>query len=260
MSYVAVIWAMVSSALQKHFAGHVSKSTLLIWLLPLSAASFFGTLSAAALFYPAGYNWRVHAISQLTSLSDNPQICWLPSLGIMLAMLLLLPFAGYVAQRLHGITPRLARSVGLAFPFGFVGFVGAMAAQLAQPVIGLEWLHEFLARVSAGCLIVGVFCCCGSAIKDWLSRSGDQGSLPGSLVIFWVSLSLLPAVCLASIGALVLLGQQAGLVWVEDLRYSFRPTVLWHLAFWEWAGTVMAYIFLIGSVLLLPASCREKIK
>jgi hypothetical protein len=86
----------------------------------------------------------------------------------------------------------------------------AVATQLAQPVIGLRWLHEFLARASAGCFIVGVLCCCGCALKDRLRSFEGQGSLPAALALYWAALTLVPIGCLASLGALMLLGQQAG--------------------------------------------------
>jgi hypothetical protein len=244
-------------SIKNNFAGHVSKTALLTRLLPLSVVSFFGTLIAAAFFLPTAYDWRVRVMSSLTSPRDNPQGCWLALFGIMAAMLLALPFGGYVAQHLHAITPRLARSAGLAFACGFGLMLLALVAQFAQPVIGLRWLHEFLARAAAGSFIVGTFGCCGCALKDRLRCFGGQASLPGALAFYWLLLTLLPAACLAGFGTLVLLGQHAGLTWAEDFRQSFRHTVFWQLAFWEWLGAVLAFAFLTGSALLLPASCGE---
>jgi hypothetical protein len=45
-----------------------------------------------------------------------------------------------------------------------------------------------------------------------------------------VSLTLLLVGCLASLGALMLLGHHAGHVWAEEFRQSFRHTMLWRLA------------------------------
>ena len=250
--------AGVARSIQKHFAGHVSRTALLTRLLPLSFASLFGGLVAAACFFPTGYDWRVSVISTLTSPRDNAQGCWLPSLGIMAAMLLILPFAGYVGQRLRALAPRLARSAASGFALSFVLMSIAMAVQLAQPVIGLRWLHELLARAAAGSFIAGMLCCGAGALKGRVRSSSGQGSLPGPLVFSWLSLTLLPIGCLAGIGALMLLGHQAGQAWAEDFRQSFRHTMLWQLAFWEWIGAGVAYAFLFVSVLLLPASCGER--
>jgi len=175
------------------------------------------------------------------------------------AMLLVFPFAGYVAQRLRASAPRLAGPIGLAFAFSFGLMLLAVPAQLAQPVIGLRWLHEFLARASAGSFIVGMLCC-GCALKDRVRRFDGQGSLPAAITYFWVSLTLLPIGCLVGLGALMLLGHQAGQEWAENFRQSFRHTMLWHLAFWEWIGALVAFAFLTGSVLLLPASSGKSRK
>ena len=77
-------------------------------------------------------------------------------------------------------------------------------------------------------------------------------------MLSWLSLTLVPVACLAGIGVLVLLGQQAGLAWAEDFRQSFRHTLLWRLAFWEWIGFGSGFVFMALSVLLLPASCGER--
>ena len=245
---------LVARLIQKSYAGHVSRVVLLTTLLPLSFILLFGTLIAAALFFPSGYDWRVCVVSTLTSPLDNPKGCWLPSLGIMAAMLLASPFAGYIAQHLRAITPRLGRMAGQAFALSFALMILAMAVQLAQPVIGPRRLHEFAARTSAGFFILGMFCCCGCALKDQLRSLGGQKTLPVALAFYWASLTLLPIVCLAGVGTLMLLGHQAGQTWAEDLRQSFRHTPLWQLAFWEWLGALVAFAFLTGSVLLSPAS------
>src|SRR6266536_1919320 len=118
-------------SIQKLLTGHVSKAALLTKLLPLSFASFFGTLITAAFFFPGQYDWRQRVISHLISPRHNPHGYWLPSIGIAAAMLLAWPFADYVEQRLRAITPRIARSAGVAFALGFVLMLLAIVAQLA---------------------------------------------------------------------------------------------------------------------------------
>jgi hypothetical protein len=63
---------------------------------------------------------------------------------------------------------------------------------------------------------------------------------------------LLPAIGLLILGSLVLLGHKADVVWAENLRQSFRDTMFWHLAFWEWVGAVSVTAFMIASAIWLP--------
>jgi hypothetical protein len=233
-------------------AGHVSKSALLTRWLPLSFATFFIALSAAASFFPDGYDWRTHVISKLTSPKTNPEAYWIASVGIMATMLLALPFAGYMAERLRSITPRIARVAGIAFGFGFLIMAISMIAQLAEPIIGMHKLHRYLAQTAAGCFIVGMICCSAAAIRDRFRMFGGRAALPLGIASFWASLTLAPIVVLATIPLLLLLGGQA-----EEFRQSFRHTPFWHLAFWEWVGAVIACAFLTGSVAMLPVSRNQ---
>lgn len=244
----------VVGGIKNFFAGNVSRTLLLKIFLPLSTAAHFGALAVAAMFFPTHFDWRVRVISALTDPEDNPRSYLLASVSVMVAMLLLVPFAGYLRQRLEGIEPRLARASSVAFTLAFGLTFISMVVQLAQSVIGPKWLHAFLAGVAAGCFVVGMFCATACALQERRRHSGENRSLSNALVNSWISLTWVPVVCLAGVGLLVLLGRKAGLVWVEDFRQSFRHTPLWRLAFWEWIGMAMAYGFLVLSALLLPAS------
>ena len=248
--------ARVARSMKKHFSGNVSRTVLLTRLLPLSVVLFFGTAVAATLLFPNGQSWGVRVISSLTSPENNPQGYWLPSLGIVAAMLLALPFAGYAGQRLHSFAPRLACWARRGFAAGFLLMVLSMAVQPAERFLGLRWLHATLAGISVGIFVGAMLCCCACALRGRFQCFGKQTLLPGPLSFCWVSITLLPFVFIAGLGILMLLGHQLGLVWAEDFRQSFRHTVLWQLAFWEWIGAVMAFGFLAGSVLLLPDLCR----
>jgi len=90
------------------FTGHVSRTALLTALL-VGFASFFSSLIIGILLYPGPFDWRKRVLSRAISPDHNPEAYWIPALGIAAAALLFLPFAGYVARRLHGITPQVAR-------------------------------------------------------------------------------------------------------------------------------------------------------
>ena len=243
-------------SLQKYFSGRVSRTTLLV-LMTLGFASFYCTVIAAAIRFPDGYDWRVRVISNLTSARYNPQYYWLPSLGIGVTALLLFPFAGYVKRRLRAIDLNAAHSAGVAFAGSFGLLLLSFLAQLAQPVIGLGWLHEFLARAAAAIFGAGMFCCSACAVKDRFKLFGGRRLLGNALTFSWASLTLLPVVCLVVVGTLVLLGHKANVLWVENIRQSFRTTMFWNLAFWEWAGALGVSTFLTVSSLWLPEPAAE---
>jgi len=237
----------------RFFAGHVSKKALLTMLLPLSIASFFGTIIVAALLFPVPYDWSVRAISNLASPRDNPGAFWLPCLGLVASAVLALPFAGYLEQRLRGITPRLARTAGVAFALACVLllFTGIFPQQVL-PMFGWTRMHEFLARSSAAAFFIGMLCCCICGFRDRFRVFGGQRFLSSALSYHWAWITLLPVGCLAMIGALQFLGHQADQAWAEQIRQSFRHTIMWHLAFWEWVGSVLIFMFMMVTVLLLP--------
>ena len=244
--------------IQKVFTGYVSKTVLLTMLLPLSIASFFGTVIVAAFFFPVPYDWSVRAISNLISPHDNPGAYWLPRLGLAVSAVLALPFAGYVEQRLRGITPRLARATGMAFALAFVLLLlaGIVVPQQVLPVFGWHRMHEFLARSSAVAFSIGMLCCCACAFKDRYRVFGGQRSLGTALSYYWGWVTLLPVGCAAILGALHFLGHQADQAWAEQARESFRNTIMWHLAFWEWIGSVVFFMFMVVTVLLLPEGIK----
>jgi hypothetical protein len=232
--------------------GNVSKRLLLGKLLPVTVILFFGALWAAASSFPGGYDWRVHTISKLTSAETNPQGFRLAALGVMAAMFVALPFAGYVAQHLRAIAPRTARFAGVVFALGFAATLASMLAELGVATINAK-THNFLAHTSAALFIGGMMCCSFCALKDLRQFFPRKRSLPFGLTCYWTSLTILPILTLLCVAALVLLGKYAGQLWVEEYRQSFRGSMVWHLAFWEWIGAIGAFAFMLGTVWLLPS-------
>jgi hypothetical protein len=242
---------------QRVFAGHVSKTVLLTIFLPFSIASFFGTVIVAAFFFPVPYDWSVRAMSNLASPRDNPSAYWLPCLGLATSAVLALPFAGYLERRLRGITPRLARTAGVAFALACVLLLlTGLVPQQVLPVFGWHRMHEFLARGSAAAFFTGMICCCVCALGDRFRVFGGQRSLGTALSYYWGWATLLPLGCVAVIGVLHFLGHVADQAWAEQARQSFRHTILWHLAFWEWIGSVLFFMFMVVTVLLLPEGTK----
>ena len=210
--------------IQRFFAGHVSKKVLLTMLLPLSIASFFITVIIAAYFFPLPYNWVRRPISNLSSPLYNPRDYWIPCLGVAVSAVLALPFAGYVAQRLRGITPRLARATGVAFALAFVLLLLADIAvtQQVRPLFGWDGMHEFLSRGAAAAFSIGMFCCCVCAFRDRFRVFGGQRSLGTALSYYWRWATLLPVGCAAIVGVLAFLDDQEGQAWAAHARGDFQ--------------------------------------
>ena len=96
-------------------------------------------------------------ISNLLSPRDNPDHHWLPACGIILAAVLMLPFAGYLHRSLESASPRAAHVSFGAFIAGIVALICAclVVPQHVHDVLGVRRLHEFIARSAAGFLAIG---------------------------------------------------------------------------------------------------------
>src|SRR5579862_3648145 len=185
--------------------GHFSRTALLAWVLPAIFTSFFGTLACAACHFPKHYDWTHRAISNLLSPRDNPPGFRFASLGVAVAGLLMGPAANYIYQRTSSAAPRLARSGALAFGAGSVLLIlaGLVVPQHVHKVLGMDRLHEILARSSAVGLAVGMLCHWRCATLDYrrVSQLRKFASLP--LLAAWTFTTFLPLVGLAVAGCIV---------------------------------------------------------
>ena len=238
--------------------GRVRQRTLRV-LIPVIFVAYFGTLTFAVWNVPGPFDWRYKSISKLLYLRTDPQLPalhLLVSMGIAVAGLLMIPFAGYVGRRFRDISPTLAR-VG-AGSFGGSSLILILAATVvAQPDGGDPhvWsLHEPLARVCGLGLGVGMLAFYFCAAKSWLS-SGDDCTSDNRLFIVW-SMIIPVAAFIAALRGLVALR----LRWPEPIFRVVQNRALWHLGFWEWVGSAAVFVFLLSSALLLPQTVREPVK
>jgi hypothetical protein len=84
---------------------------LFAWAIPLLFVSYFGTLACAAALSPTTYDWR----SNLISPRNNPEFHWLPSFGITIAGLLIIPITGCIYRRLRVASPVITTIGAAAF-------------------------------------------------------------------------------------------------------------------------------------------------
>ncbi len=234
--------------LYKLLQGDVSRRTMLFVVLPLFFLAYFGAIALAVWLYPGSYDWRYVTISKLLYPRNNPQFHQVAGIGIALAGLLMMPFAGYIRRRLQQATPRTAQAGALLFWIGCVLLtLGSLIhSHPAQGVSPVPKLHEILMRLAVIGIGVGmvVFNVCG--IKAFFPEKVLQRR---SLLISWNCLTLpLPVFTAVWLGARIYLHQTGQLH-----HHLANASPLWQLGFWEWIGSAVVFLFLTCAVLFLPA-------
>jgi hypothetical protein len=147
------------------FSGNLRRKTLLFVVVPLIFLFYFGTLAFAIFRFPEAYDWRQSVISHLISPRNNPEFHSVPSFGMAITGLLMIPFAGYINRRLR-VASQLGANIG-AFAFGsgviWLILAGLIVSQRHHGTSSLPRLHEMCARTAALSIGTGLlaFCACG---------------------------------------------------------------------------------------------------
>jgi hypothetical protein len=232
------------------FTGNLPQRTVLSTLVPLIFVFYFGTLLFAIWVFPGDYDWRSSVISNLLSPRHNPEFHWFASLGLSLTGLLSIPFGGYIGNRLRPAS-RLGANIGMTFFTG--GFVvlslaAVIVTRRSHPIVGILGIHEILARTSALGLGVGIICFSWCA---WRGCSIDRKLYSRKLVFSWSALTFLALLAVAgSIGSLLI--PRSGTSQLSSVYQLLKHSPFWHLAFWEWIGSVAVFLFLMSAALFLP--------
>jgi hypothetical protein len=230
------------------------RRAVLIALLALIFLAFFGTLVLSARMFPQNYDWRYRVISNLLSPRDNPSHYRLPACGMMMAAVLMLPFAGYLHRNLETASPRAAHVSAGALIAGIVTLICAclVVPQHVHDVFGFRRLHEFIARSAAGFIAVSMLSACWSAWKGF-----RKNLLPARLFWTWSLVTLLPSGGIF-LGESLLLLTRLKPNWAVPIRSALRHSVFWHLGFWEWLGSAAIFVFLCAAVLLTPSRATQR--
>jgi hypothetical protein len=85
--------------------------------------AYFGSLTLAIWMFPAPFDWRTRSMSKLLYPRNNPQFHAIGSVGVAVAGLLTIPFAGYIGRRLRVISPVPAELGALAFGAGAISLI-----------------------------------------------------------------------------------------------------------------------------------------
>jgi hypothetical protein len=216
-----------------------TRRTLQFALIPLMFVSYFGALGLSVLLFPGAYDWYNASISTLLYPRNNPEFHFIASIGIAVAGLLTLPFAGYINRRLRIVSPVAANGGTIAFVGGVICLILA-GLIVSHPLYGrssVPRLHSILARTAALGIGVGMMMFDACAVRGYFNQVMGKKLYRRSLLVLW-SLATLPGI-LAIVLKLVM------------------QTRFWHLGFWEWTGSAAAFLFLVCSAWLLPEQVRE---
>jgi len=164
----------------------------------------------------------------------------LPACGIVLAAL---PFVAYLYPSLKAASPHAARLSAGAFIAGIIALICAylVVPQHVHGVLGIRRLHEFIARSTAGLIVIGMLTASWCALKGF-----RKNLLDGRLFWSWFLVTLLPLVGIFLSESLLVL-TRLKLEWAMPIRNALRHSVFWHLGFWEWSGSVAVFVFLLNS-------------
>ena len=237
----------MGSNIARFFTGDLRRRTMLFVMIPLIVISFFGSLTLAVALLPQAYDWRMMSISQLLYPRVNPEFHFIPAMGLALAGVLLLPFAGYVRRRLGFDSPAV-RAGAASFAGGAICLILASLIT-SHPLHGraaVPKLHEVLGRL-AGVGLGGGILLFEFHVLKYRRRDGSAWVSRG--LIFWWSLITGPAIVLFILRLVIAARFQV----LEPLTRSLKQSPIWHLGFWEWIGSVAVIVFLVVSAWLLPA-------
>jgi hypothetical protein len=237
------------------FSNIIEDLRMRLALLAVLFGSYFGSLWVGSLHFPHVYDWRRNVISNLLSPRDNPQWYWLPSAGVAVAGLCMLQLGVWIERELGDGQSKLARRVrrpAFLVGIGCLILSALVAPQHVHTVLGMRHAHELLARTSAAGLGVGMLCACGGGLEP--ADDGRRRRLR-LLRMIWRALTLPPILGAVGSGLIVGLARWHGLG-AEPADF-FRGTVFWHLAFWEWVGSVAVFLFFASPVVLLGGRVEE---
>lgn len=244
------------------FNSIVQDSRTRLALLALLFASYFGSLWIGSLHFPHAYDWRRNVISNLLSPRDNPQWYWLPSVGVAVAGLCMVQLGAWIERELGDAESKLARRVrrpAFLAGAGCLILSALVVPQHVHPVLGTRHAHEILARTSAAGLGVAMLCACAGGAQTTGGARTTGGAHAAAdearnrrlraLRLIWRAVTVPPILGAVGSGLIVVLARWHGPG--NEPADFFRGTVFWHLAFWEWVGSVAVFLFFASPVVLL---------
>lgn len=229
----------VISRLIDFCSGRLKQQTLLQIFIPLILLSYFGSLTFAIWMYPGPFDWRSRSMSKLLYPSNNPQFHTIGSVGIAMAGLLTIPFAGFIGRRLRTVSPLPAEIGALAF------VAGAISLILSALIVLNSFLHETFARGAGICFGLGMLAFYLSVLTGLSAPSHER--LAGRPIFLAWSLVVPPALLVLILRLLA----AAHFQWSNPLYRAIENRSFWQLGFWEWIGSTAVFLFLLAGALFL---------
>lgn len=184
-------------------------------------------------------------MSKLLYPSNNPQFHAIGSVGLAVAGLMTIPFAGYIGRRLRDISPVLAEIGALSFG------AGAISLTLGALIVWEPFLHEMFARgagLGVGLGMLAFYLC---ALRG-RSLDANEPFARSRVFLAW-SLIVPPALLVVVLRLLA----AARFQWSNSVYLVIEKRSLWHLGFWEWIGSTAVFLFLLSAALLLTESAAQ---
>jgi hypothetical protein len=240
---------MILTKTLNFLCGDLTRRTMLLVLVPLILASYFGILCVASLLSPESYDWRYNSISQLLYARDNPEFHYIASISVAGFGVLMIPFAGYIRRRLRGAAPTASMAGAVVFFAGCIclTLAGLITSHPAHGMTRFPKLHDILARLSAINIGVGmvVFNVCGT--KGYFRPKPGKPLHQRSLLVSW-NLLTLPLVFIVVTWLVI----RTYLKQSGPTYHAVVTSAAWKVGLWEWIGLPVVFLFLFCAVLFLP--------
>lgn len=226
--------------------GNVTKRTLLLLVVPLMFVFQYGVLPIAIRLYPRPYVWHSMTISRLLSPRSNPEFYRIPSIGIVMLGVLMVPFAGYIGRRLRAASPVAAKLGAVCFAGGAICLIltALISSHPPSEGSGVPNLHTVLAWSATLGTGLGVVVFYVGGLKGCLHRQVQP-----KLFVGW-SFVVIPLVVVVPLRLII----AAHFQFLASFRAMLEGSIAGHRGFWEWTWLTALFVFLACSAALLPSA------
>jgi hypothetical protein len=207
-------------------------------LLAALAVAFFGSLLLAAMAFPDGYAWYRTVISSLASPRQNPAAYRIASLGLAASGILLSLLGFQLRTSLKAHAPKWTAWARFFFVLGgMLLTISSLITPGHHAFLGLGKAHAKFAQAAGIGLGLGMALNLPALLRLPASRKWVR--------ITAILLIVVPITSYLSCRILLLSGIST------SVQQALEKSIFGRLSFWEWTGSVSAYLFVALIVLAL---------